>query len=243
MKMVLTAALAVLSCIFSTVILADTNRWYIGASLGGFDQNGLDDFTQSDLLISMEQGGISPGLNPTIISTSNPDSDDFGWKLYAGYQFNDHLGLEVGYLDLSSFSRRATLSGAPGFFGSLPSLTEETEIDSYGISVVGTYPISNQFSLFAKVGASNWKSETTASMRINTGTLSCFFIFGCTPDVESGSYSVSDSGTDPMFGVGATYSLGNWVLRAEWERLSGLTSSFDEEIDIDLWTLGIQYNF
>ena len=70
---------------FSAPAAAQDAGWYIGAAYG---------MTSFDL----DTTGIT---NPTV------DDSDSGFKIYGGFQFNKHLGAEVGYVDAG----KATFSG------------------------------------------------------------------------------------------------------------------------------------
>ncbi|WP_439133998.1 outer membrane beta-barrel protein [Pseudomaricurvus sp.] len=56
-------------------------------------------------------------------------------------------------------------------------------------------------------------------------------------DIDALSFDESDSGTDPMYGVGAKFQLGSFAIRAEYEL-------FDlENGDIDYFSVGAAYTF
>jgi len=231
--------------VFSATTRADNSQWYIGGSIGTAWATGLDDLTADDVAQAVEVTGLPSDITPAIISTSSSsasfdDFDDLDWKLYAGYKFNDYIGLEVLYAQLGSFEREARLSGAVGLF-SPASLKEDTEVDGYGVSLVGAYPFTPEFSVFAKAGVFSWETDTSGDLGIQTGTICAIFI--CAPIAREKSYSIDDSGTDPMYGLGAVFSGGGWGLRIEWERFTGLGHGFDSETDMDLITLGLQYQF
>jgi len=243
LKIALTAV--VFCAVFSARIMADADQWYIGGSIGKAWPAGLDDLTATDLAQAIEVTGIPPEFTPSIVSTSSSSTsfDDFEeieWKLYAGYQFNDYLGLEALYAQLGSFEREARLSGAVGLFA--PAfLKEETEAEGYGVSLVGTYPLTSRFSVFAKAGVFSWEADTSGSLGVQTGTICAVII--CGPVASEKSYSIDDSGADPMYGLGVVSSWGSWALRFEWERFTGLSHGFDSESDMDFLTLGFQYQF
>lgn len=64
-----------------------------------------------------------------------------GYKLFGGYLFNEHFGLEGGVANL----RKSTLSGA-GY-------TVTGEPQSYYLAGRAALPIGNRFELYGKVGA------------------------------------------------------------------------------------------
>ena len=77
---------------------------------------------------------------------------------------------------------------------------EVSGLDAFGLAGLNFGP----FGIFAKAGILSWNSDAT---------------FGTT--------TVSDSGTDPGYGIGARFAIGSFSVRAEYE-------VFDIESDADL---------
>jgi OOP family OmpA-OmpF porin len=71
------------------------------------------------------------------------DANDFGFKFFGGYNFIEYLGAELEYIDGGSPSDRGI------------------SIDIYGFnfSVVGIWPVTDQFDLFAKAGFISWDAS------------------------------------------------------------------------------------
>jgi hypothetical protein len=78
------------------------------------------------------------------IDESNLDDNDDLWKAYAGYTFNDIIGVEGTWVD---FSRAGT--GSSSF-----------EADGWGLSAVVALPLPIVPTIFAKAGQFWWDSET-----------------------------------------------------------------------------------
>ncbi len=90
----------------------------------------------------------------------------------------------------------------------------EVDADGFQVAAVGTYPIE-QFSLLGKVGIYFWDLDASA-----------------------GGASVSDDGTDIMFGVGGEFHFTPQVsVRGEWERFD-----FDGD-DVDFFSASFIYRF
>lgn len=89
------------------------------------------------------------------------------------------------------------------------------KIDITGWTAAGLVGVDlGPFGLFGKVGVIAWDD-----------------------DVDGLSFDESDSGTDPMYGVGAKFQLGSFAIRAEYEM-------FDlENGDIDYFSVGAAYTF
>ena len=82
-------------------------------------------------------------------------------------------------------------------------LEEETEVDGFGLALVGSLPLGSEFSAFGKAGVFSWETDTSGELGIQTGTFCAIFI--CGPIADERSYSIDDSGTGPMFGLGMKF--------------------------------------
>ncbi len=122
------------------------------------------------------------------------EDSDTALKLFGGVQVNQNLGVEVGYIDFGEFS--ATWDDGIDFIRS------RWEGDSIYAAVVGALPLNQNLSLVGKAGFARWDlayHETTSL-----------------PSV----YTASETGIDPMFGVGVLFNLSDqFAIRAEFERL------------------------
>jgi hypothetical protein len=83
---------------------------------------------------------------PEDIDDIDFDADDTGLKAFAGYRFNDYIGLEGSYVD----------------FGKPSDIFDDDDVDSdvnaWTGYIVGFLPITT-FDLFAKAGFASWDSE------------------------------------------------------------------------------------
>ncbi len=73
------------------------------------------------------------------------DKSATGGKLYGGYSFTPHFGLEAGYARLGKFDSAAGSVKADGFFA----------------DAVGTLPLGNGFSALGRVGVFNGKLDSS----------------------------------------------------------------------------------
>lgn len=188
----LAAILPAFALAFSAPATAQDAGWYIGGAYG---------MTSFDV----DTSGVT---SPTV------DDSDSGFKIYGGFQFNKHLGAEVGYVD----GGKATLggSGIPAF--GVGPFSAELSVTAITFAAVGTLPLNEQFALFGKIGLASWDAEVTAT---------------------SGSVGgrADDSGTDAFFGVGARYNLTkNWGLTLEHE-------IYDTEEQVSMTSIGVRYKF
>jgi len=158
------------------------------------------------------------GATSVAASVNNTDT---GWKLFGGYQLNKNLGFEAAYVDLGSFNSNATyatLAGSP--------YQSKTDGKGFLLSVVGTLPVSDTVAIFGKIGAFSWDLDATASTSL-------------------ASTSLSASGTDLAYGLGANWQINKTIgLRAEWERFQdiGGKNGFNQH-DVDLYSIGAVFHF
>jgi OOP family OmpA-OmpF porin len=134
--------------------------------------------------------------------TANCDDNDTTWGLFAGYQFNRNFAAEAGYHDLGSI--RAPGAGIDG-----------RAIEFVG---VGSLPLTNTFSAYAKLGA--YRGELKGLNR-------------------------SEENTDVTYGLGLQYDLTRNVgLRGEWQRYPKMGGgSFGAETDVDVLRVGALWRF
>ena len=136
------------------------------------------------------------------------DDTDTGYKVFGGYNFMKFFSVEGGYVDVSGPSASTS--------------TESMSIDSNGFAVeaMGVMPIGLKFELFANYGFFLWDAEAT----VNSQTL--------------GSFSASDDGTDPKYGLGFAWNLiPKGQIRVELERYEV------DVMDMDMYSAGFAYRF
>jgi OmpA-OmpF porin, OOP family len=136
------------------------------------------------------------------------DDKDTALSIFGGYQVNRNFGVEIAYTDLG----QASISG-PG--GNLR--FEATGFEFLG---VGTIPLTQQFSLYGKLGFFLWNADAR-------GTVLGF------------PFSGSDDGTDLTFALGARYSFTrNLVGQLQWQRYADVA-----DFDVDVIGVGLLFRF
>ena len=160
------------------------------------------------------------GLTGT--ASLNEDEDDTGYKLFAGYRASNNFGVELHYADLGE----ASLSGNNGdtfisagdtytFTVDGAKIVQETK--SYGVAATYALPLNDSFSLLGKIGFHRWDIE------------------------NSEGSSFDEDGTEPFYGIGASYQVNeNVAIQAEFERFQ--IDSIDID-DIDLLSVGLAFHF
>jgi OOP family OmpA-OmpF porin len=166
------AAFALALCGALAATQASAQQFFIGGSIG---QSDVDD-------------EITTGL----IDSGTVDGKDTAWKIFGGYMFNRHFGIEAAYINAGEVSYSGTFSGFAVTGG-------KVELTAFNVAVLGNLPINEQFSVFGKVGLFSWEAEASDT----TGGI---------------PFSGSDDGTDISFGVGVGYNFTpNFGVRAEYE--------------------------
>lgn len=186
------------------------NGWYGGLNIG--QSRATIDF--SGIRSSLE----ASGFNDIEIKENE---QDFAYKIFAGYQFNEYFALESGFFDLGKFSYQATAQ---------PTSTAQGSIKVRGLNfdLVGILPITEKFSAFARGGLNLAETRNSFS---STGM--------------PGREDSRSRATDPNYklGAGLQYALNeNFALRAEVERYRVKNISKDRG-DIDFYSVGLVYRF
>lgn len=152
--------------------------------------------------------GISVGgMDVGIICTVNCDDKDTGVRLFGGYEFAEYWGAEFGYMDL----------------GEATSGTAVVEIDGFDILVTGTYPLNDQFDVFAKVGAYFLNADLSDPLGVSQDTDSSGFTFAF-----GGSFNIND----------------NFSVRAEWQLFDDIgEQTITGSSDLEFLSIGLVYAF
>ena len=80
------------------------------------------------------------------------DDEHFGYKLYAGYEFNRYFALEGGYFDPGRFGYRATTVPAGTLAGNM-------RLNGVSLDALVFLPMTERFSAFARLGANHAKAR------------------------------------------------------------------------------------
>lgn len=194
----------------SPVASAQESNWYGGVNLG-----------QSRSTIDDKRIGTSLlGAGFTVTGIQNDDRDT-GGKIFAGYQFSRFLAVEGGYFNLGKFG--FTASTLP-----LGSLNGRIKLQGFNLDLVGRVPISEKFSLFARVGANHAEARDNFS---GTGS-----VFVRTP-------RASERDTNIKYGGGLEYALTDALsMRLEAERYR-INDAVGNRGDVDLASVGLVYRF
>lgn len=213
-KLVVQSLAALVLAGSAVAALAADGGWYAGVGVGSAKYKDMSSAAaELDALLLAEFG---------ITATSTVDDSDTAWKLFAGYRFNKNFALEGSYADLGNAGLSYT---APGGTAS-----GSWEGKAWSFAALGILPVTEQFEVFGKVGVHHWNVDLSLT---------------ATDGVDPFAISWDDNGTNWLYGLGASYSLTkNIAVRADWVRYQDV-GDVDEigKSDVDMWTLGIQYQF
>ena len=204
-----TSCLAALALSCASGIFADRADadFYLGTGLGYGD---LDSPLSAGRIINT----APPSLSDMAFSQ---DDKDLSWKLYAGYQWSDIVGVELAYLDLGKIDANLTYESstvAPGTFAPVMPVrvAQDFSIDTTGVALAAVlnYPTKYPVKPYARVGVFSWREEfeTTFSFASTAPFLPH-------PDNRQ---SADNEGESLMLGVGIEYPLASgFAARAEYE--------------------------
>ena len=192
---------------------------YIGIGPGVATAVGLDD----DLIIAAEWLQAITGAD----TVATADDSSTGAKFFVGYAFNKFFALEGFYANLGEYTITAVADD--GFDSTA---VDKWTVRGFGVAATGALPLNNWLALFGKLGFVSWDLEYESTISDTTGLSGILF-------------TGSESGTSPLFGVGAEFDFSSrWALRAEYERYIdiGEQDTFGH-FDVDLMSVSAIFRF
>lgn len=140
------------------------------------------------------------GVGYFSLDSGGFDASDTAFKAFGGYRMNSYFATELEYIDGGSPEDRGV----------------QIDVTGWNLSVLGSWPITEQFDVFAKLGVLFWDGEARG--------------LGERSD---------DSGEDFSYGVGADFKFGeNWAIRGEYQRFE-----IEDTDTADLFSLGVFFRF
>ncbi|HEX4045171.1 MAG TPA: outer membrane beta-barrel protein [Gammaproteobacteria bacterium] len=188
--------------------------------------------------ISMESYAVAPGLylglmlgpatnsgskqqaqipGSPLTTTVSPRSNQFGTRVFLGYQINQYAAWETGLTYFSNINYNS--------YGVPTCSNPQVKVRDFDILGKGILPFGNA-AIFGKGGVAFAYVNSSGTLNPN-GSSAC-------------SSSDNETKIRPSIAVGASYDLSqNWVTDISWNRilLSGITGN------IDYYTVGISYHF
>ena len=205
-------ALAVLGIMTAPAALAQqsSSYYYIGGGIGQARAEINDERVTRPL--------FGTGLTATNITRDNHDT---AYKLFGGYQFNRNFALEAGYFNLGKFGFSANTTPLGTFNG-------QVKIQGFNLDLVGTLPVSERFSVFARAGAQAAKTGDTYS---GSRPIS---VFNPSPSKREVNYKA---------GVGLQFEVNpSFLVRAEAERYR-ISDTVGKKGNADMVSLSLVFPF
>ncbi|MDT7834111.1 outer membrane beta-barrel protein [Aquabacterium sp. OR-4] len=205
------ASLAGFTCLAAVPAQAQVREapyGYVGLGLG----RSQGDFgTEAQVAAGVGAGGSVTGFAR--------DSNDTGYKIFGGYQFNRNVAVEGGYFDLGKLGYDATTTPA-GTVGA------RFKLNGLSLDLVGTLPLTTNFALLGRVGMASGRAraryDTTGAVTLN---------------------DVSKRGTNAKVGLGVQYAMGsNMLVRAEVERYR-MNDAVGSHVNTNLVSVGLVFPF
>jgi OmpA-OmpF porin, OOP family len=172
---------------------------------------------------SAGQTKIDTGVSG-LTGTASLDESDTGYKIFGGYKFDNVWSAEIQYADFGKASLKGNNGDRFTFDGTQYQFTaNNSEVSvkakSFGAAIVAGYDVSTVIRPYAKLGLHRWDSDASVTS-------------------NAGNASISDSGTDPFYGIGIQFSISDQLAaRVEAEHYK-----YDSE-KAQLISVGLMYRF
>lgn len=207
------AGIATLACLaFAGAAQAQQSGFYVGVGIGQSKGTNVD---ANDVSNFLREKGY------TNVATSADDRDT-SYRLTGGYSFNSAVAVEALYTDIGRFGTRSTVNNG--------TVSADYRAKGYGVDLVLSAPMNDQFSVFGRVGVLQAKTEAD---------------FRATGVVVLNAGRGSSTKTGQHYGLGLQFNLSKEVaLRAEVERFRKLgDDSTGGELQADAYSLGAIFRF
>lgn len=169
----------------------------------------------------LDAEAIARGQGALGIGAVDRDDRDTAYRLFGGYQFNRHLGVELGYFRLGRFGVDAVTT-PPG------SLAARSSVQGVGLDLVGTLPLGARWSALGRVGAQYARTHSTLVVA-GGGSLM--------------QTSASVRRTDYKLGVGLQYAFSpSFLVRGEADRYR-VSDALGHKLDVDVLSLSLIFPF
>ena len=96
-----------------------------------------------------DDGGVylGAGVGSMGVDIGGFSGDDVGYKVFGGWMLNPYVGAELEYLDGGTAEDRGV----------------EVDVSGFNASLRAAFPVSEQFSVFGKVGMLFWDADVSSS--------------------------------------------------------------------------------
>lgn len=205
MKKLSLAILAIITLTCATSSFASEKGWYLFGAGGQTTGNGYKPMLDDQLTFE-GKNGFSSSLSTPVV-----------YKLNVGYQINNKLALEGGFIGSTSVTYNASGGNLAG------PVTAQARLSGWTFGAVGMMPLGNQFSLLGKLGVAD--IQVTAAV---TGFGNNTYLSGIKSDIT--------------YGVGAKYDFTD-TLSMRLDLDSYNVGSFTSSSRCSVWTVGVGFKY
>ncbi|QQX78606.1 tandem-95 repeat protein [Shewanella sp. KX20019] len=182
--------------------------WFVSGDLGMVTSSGSED-------------RINAGLVDFDAHLTDINEQRFGWKLGAGYRFNDYFSLALEFIELGEVdaSFAGEVADPLAFYEQIEKL-HPVSARGPGLSMLLHYPIMQDIDLQGRLGALRWEDQ-----------------YNTHEPIDGLVGSDTEKGTDLYYGLGVSWRLApKWEANLEWQR-------FNLQDTTNMFSLGIRYYF
>ena len=199
-----------LAAVFSPLLFAQANPYdnglYVGVSIGESKAKLDNDHAA--------QSRMPAGFTSEVL---NEDTRGNAYKAFIGIPFSENWAMEAGYFELGRFGFDASTT-TPG------TLSGITDIRGLNVDLVGTLPVTENWSLLGRVGAAYAETKGRFAGAV-------------------GSASTKERDTQYKYGFGTQYAFTpSLSMRLEGERYR-VRDAVGQHDNVDLISVGLVYRF
>jgi OOP family OmpA-OmpF porin len=199
-----------LAAVFSPLLFAQANTYdnglYVGVSIGESKAKLDNDHAA--------QSRMPAGFTSEVL---NEDTRGNAYKAFIGIPFSENWAMEAGYFELGRFGFDASTT-TPG------TLSGITDIRGLNVDLVGTLPVTENWSLLGRVGAAYAETKGRFAGAV-------------------GSASTKERDTQYKYGFGTQYAFTpSLSMRLEGERYR-VRDAVGQRDNVDLISVGLVYRF
>ena len=218
------ALLTALALVAGSAVAAEDSGFYVGAGLG-FGKINVDN---DKITNALNNEFVALGA-PLYVTNDNVDQNTAPWDLMVGYKFMKYFAVELAYIDLGSADYTGKIRDTETIDEPIVGKAKASlNADGWPLSVLGIWPVTDQFDVWGRVGVFFGNSDAKAKLTYADGSLVC-------DDYTCAKNRGSDGSTEFVGGVGADYHFTDeWSVRGEWFTIPNLEfgdSSLDGNVN------------
>ncbi|WP_425259587.1 OmpA family protein [Rubrivivax sp. RP6-9] len=203
--------------------LAGLGTLLAGTALGQDESHDYFGIAGGASQAKIDQPGITRRLGDSGLTVDGftADNRDKAYRVFGGYQFNRHVGVEAGYFNLGRFGYSATTTPAGRLDGQI-------KLDGPHLDLVGTLPMTERLSFLARVGVHGARARDQFTGSGAVGVLNA------NPRKTEANYKL---------GAGLQYAFSpGFALRGELDRYR-VNDAVGNKGDVDTVTVSLVFPF